>query len=281
MQGGVRRPCVVSSEPHFSVMNLHSDRHGCSTAGGSTVECVISAVLCTRLAAMECSFLVMEHENLARARNSSDSTSPSIHTCPGSTLTPLPVPPVRPDPAVLERCFARCGINQRLPLQAASEAIVRPLLRKYSALLPREQWSEVCRENMRINQEVADAMHAAPEPPPPPSTARSASKTAMSSEESAGTEGNNSAMLADTSREEMGLEDLNAGVLAIVQLQMSMLYDALQDSSAVVSSTEHCLSKLYLCVYQAVWAAVLMVLSLFPSRGFLVCSLLPQLLSRA
>lgn len=82
---------------------------------------------------------------------------------------PPPLLPTPPDPAVLSRCFVRCGVNQRMHAKEAVELALKPMLRKYHALLPRGRWRAVCMQAMRVSQAIADAL-AAHSAHPNPST---------------------------------------------------------------------------------------------------------------
>ena len=195
------------------------------------MECQLSAGICLPASCMESSFLVMEYEQTCAAQN--PSFSRPEHTCLATEIAIPSIPPSPPNPDVLARSFARCGVNSRMPLQAASEAVLKPLLHKYRALLPRAQWRAVCMQTMRSVQGIIDSVQTAPEPPSSPQPSVGSAMHA----ECVATEGIDSTMHAQHAQptaDEMPWEDLNAGVLATAQLLQCTLFNALQDSSVVV-----------------------------------------------
>lgn len=141
-----------------------------------------------------------------------------------------------PPPAVLARSYARCGINQRMPLQAAAEVVFKPLLRKYKALLPRTRWRAVCMQTMRSTQAFVGSLQGAPEPPKTPQAEQSVDSMHGGGSKTEDSTCTKPAEHACTNSQEMSWEDLNAGVLAAEQLLLCMLCEASreQDSNAVV-----------------------------------------------
>ena len=196
-------------------------------AGGASVECHLSVYICQSATSTECSFLAMEHELICAAQN--PSLTSVQHTCLAETTLP-PIPPSPPNPYVLAKSFARCGVNRCMPMQAASDAVLKPLLRKYRALLPRAQWRAVCMQVINSIQTVVDSLQAGPEP----ATAADQSVGSTVHAECAASEGPDSVMHAQATVEEMRWEDLNAYVIANGQLLQCTIFDALQDSSIVV-----------------------------------------------
>lgn len=155
---------------------------------------------------------------------------------------PPPIAPSPPDPAVLARSYARCWVNRRVPLQAASEAILKPLLRKYRALLPLELWRAVCIQAMHSTQAIVESMQAAPQPSTPTEQSVSGAKHASSTD----SEASDGVMHGEhaPSLVEMRWEDLNAAALVTAQLLQRALFDVLQESpSAVRHSNSFCKSS--------------------------------------
>lgn len=127
------------------------------TASASSPECVLCASTCFFLSGLESLFLVFEHETLLQA--SDELCEPPEHPSLDASAPP-PTLPTPPNPAVLERAFVRCGLNQMMPLKVALERALRPLLTQYRARLPLCHWRAACIQCMHITQAVVEGMSA-------------------------------------------------------------------------------------------------------------------------
>lgn len=219
------------------------------------MECQLSSGVWFTAAAIESTFLMLEHEYICGTEQSSFMCDmlQLIRRAAAATVEPAeteaPLPPTPPNPVVLSRCYTRCGMNQRMPLRAALDAALKPLLRKYKGLLPRAGWRAICMEIMQSLQAVADALQEVPnpplvDPPKPPPVQRSVASMHVAGVGTDGSaaEGSNSAMHAEHAHEdsqEMGWVDFQAGCIATNRLVCCASYDALQERSEEVCSDEH------------------------------------------
>lgn len=123
-------------------------------AGADSPESIVCGTLCYTLGCLESLFLVVEHETLVEA--SETSYVPPEHP---SLLVNAPrsTPPEPPDPGILSRVYLRCGLDQMMPLKVVLQRTVKPLFEKYRASLPQHRWRAVCMQAMRISQAVIDA----------------------------------------------------------------------------------------------------------------------------
>ena len=118
-------------------------------------------------------------------------------------------------------------------MQVASEAILKPMLRKYRALLPFPQWRAVCIQAMHSAQAIVESMQAAPQPFTPTEQSVSGAMHVSSTE----SEVADSLMHGEhpsSVLEEMRWEDLNAAALVAAQLFHCALFDAIKESPAQV-----------------------------------------------